>query len=136
MSRRSDWQLQLIQYVAARARQPVDLSTPVCTDFVAGAVIAMTDDARLTPWAGKCATVTEGLKSLRRAGYADHVDFVAAHFEEVPVAHAAPGDIAVVPVPSDLAALGIVQGAAIYVQSSQGVGAVPLTAAVRAFRVS
>lgn len=136
MSRRSDWQLQLMQYVATRAREPVDLNAPVCTDFVAGAVMAMTDDTRLTPWIGQYATVTAGLKALRRAGYADHVEFVAAHFDEVPVALAEPGDIAVVPVPGDLAALGIVQGAAIYVQSNQGVGAVPLTAAVRTFRVS
>lgn len=133
--RQPDWQLRLIQYIGTRARTPIDPARPVCAEFVAGAVEAMTGTSIGLQWRDKYPTVHAGLKALKEAGYADHVALVADMFDEIPVAMACPGDIAVLPGEDGIRALGIVQGANIYVQAENGIGAVPLTQAVAAFRV-
>lgn len=133
--RSPDWQLRLMQYIAERARTPVDPAGPVCAEFAAGAVEAMTGQPLGIQWRGKYRTVSAGLKALKAGGYADHIALVADMFDEIPPAFARPGDIAVLPGDDGIAALGIVQGSHIYVQSAGGVGAVLLTDAIRAFRV-
>lgn len=130
-----DWQLQLVQYIAERARSPIDPSRPVCAEFVAGAIEAMTGAGLGIAWRDKYPTVAAGLKALREGGYADHVALAADLFEEIPPAMACPGDIAVLPGDGGIRALGIVQGAHIYVQSENGIGAVLLTTAITAFKV-
>lgn len=133
--RKPDWQLRLMQYVADRARLPVDPAAPVCAEFAAGAVEAMTGEPLGIEWRGKYRSIAAGLAALQAAGHADHVALVAAIFDEIAPARANPGDIAVIPTPSGIPALGIVQGAHIYVQAETGLGAMLLTDAIRAFRV-
>ena len=94
----------------------------------------MTGQDFAAEWAGRFTTTRGALRVLRRAGYADHIALVAAHFAEIPVSFAAPGDLAVIPT-DGVPAVGIVQGEAIYVQSETGIGAMPLLSAVLAFRV-
>ena len=84
---------------------------------------------------GKYTTVARGKALLARKGYTDHVDYVASVLEE----HESPlwaqrGDLAVV-VEGENTALGIVQGAKIYVMTPRGLGVVPLSMAVRAFKL-
>ena len=136
MKRKPDWQLSLVQYIAERARTPVDPARPVCAEFTAGAVEAMTGKRVGIAWRDKYPTVRAGLKALRDGGYADHIALVADLFDAMPPAMACPGDIAVLPGEDGIKVLGIVQGANIYVQSINGVGAVPLTDAIAAFKVA
>ena len=87
-------------------------------------------------------TFEEGLQLLHAAGYIDHVDLVAALFEELAnPALARFGDI--VAVKSDVGpyrpaaplALGVVSGPVIFVTRLRGLGTKPLTDALRAFRI-
>ena len=133
--RKPDWQMALMQYLAERARTPVDPARPVCAEFAAGAVEAMTGQSLSIAWRDKYPTVQAGLKALIGSGYADHIALVADMFDDIPGAMACPGDIAVLPGECGIRALGIVQGAHIYVQAEGGLGAVPLTDAVAAFKV-
>lgn len=133
--RHPDWQIRLMQYVADRARTPVDPRDPVCALFAAGGVAVMTGQDFAAEWAGRYTTMRGALRALRKSGYADHIAVVAERFTEIPVSFAAPGDLAVIPT-DDLPALGIVQGEVVYVQSINGIGAWPLLGATRAFRVA
>lgn len=135
-TRRRDWQMHLMQYLAERARTPVDPNAPVCAEFTAGAVEAITGHNLGIAWRGKYPTVASGLRALRQAGFADHVALAAAMFEAIPPAFACAGDIAVLPGENDIRVLGVVQGPNIYVQTVMGVGAVPLTDAIAAFKVA
>ena len=135
-TRHPDWQLRLMQYIAERHRTPVDPNAPVCAEFTAGAVEAITGRNLGIAWRGKYKTVAAGLKALRKAGFADHVALAADMFDAIPPAFACAGDIAVLPEVDGVKVLGIVQGPNIYVQTVTGVGAVPLTDATAAFKVA
>lgn len=135
IAKQIDWQSRLIGYLAevrARAFNPSDFH---CAYFAAGAVEAMTGCDLAAPWRGRAKTMAGGLRILRRAGFADHVALAAHHFAEIIPAFAQPGDIAVLEADGG-AALGIVQGAAIYVLRPDGLGLVSLLTARRAFRVN
>lgn len=134
MARHPDWQLRLMQVLAEAARRPFQPGQHDCALFTAACVQAMTGQDIAAGWRGRYRTLRGGRIVLRRAGYADHVALAAAHFPEIPVARANPGDIAAVPTP-DGPALGIVQGEAIYLLAPDGLGASPLLSASRAFRV-
>ena len=130
----SGWEARLTDYLAGIARRPFAEGVHDCALFAAGAVAAMTGTDLAAEWRGRYPGTKAGLRALRRKGFADHVALVAAQFDEVPVAMAQPGDIAVV-VENDGPALGIVQGAAIYLLAPQGLGHCNLMRASRAFRV-
>ena len=114
---------------------PFDGATHHCAYFAAGAVQAMPGVDLAAKWRGRAKTVAGGLRALQRAGFADHVALVAWHFDEVPVAFAQVGDIAVIAA-DGVPALGIVAGSVIYVLRPDGLGTVALTDAQRAFRVA
>jgi hypothetical protein len=135
-TRHPDWQLRLMQYIAERARTAIDPNGPVCAEFTAGAVEAITGRSLGIAWRGKYPTVAAGLKALRKAGYADHVALAADMFDAIPPAFAGAGDIAVLPGEDGIRILGVVQGPHIYVQTVSGIGAVPLTNAILAFKVA
>lgn len=134
LTRLVDWHARLVAYLSDASRQPFEYGRHDCATFAAGAVAAMTGTDLAEAMRGRYRTLKGGLRMLRRDGFADHVEFAAANFEEVPVARACPGDIAAVPGP-DGQALGIVQGGAIYVLTPGGLGLVPLLGADRVFRV-
>lgn len=135
MTRHPDWTNQLLAYLAASARRPFELGQHDCALFAAGAVAAMTGVDFAADWRGKYKTLKDGQRIMRAAGYRDQIDFVAQHFEEVAVAEAQVGDLAVVPT-NDGPALGVVQGASIYVLGRERLCLLRLTWATRAFRVA
>lgn len=128
------WHGRLVTYLAEAARTPFAPGRHDCALFAAGAVMAMTGIDLAEGWRGRYRTLAGGQRALARAGYADHVDLAARHLDEVPVSWALPGDIAAVETPEG-PALGVVQGASVYVIGPAGLGLLPLTAASRAFRV-
>ena len=79
-------------------------------------------------------TLKAGQAKLEKAGFGDHIGYAAAMLPEVPVLTARAGDVAVIEADGDLA-LGIVQGAYVYVLQIDGLAIVPLASAKRAFTV-
>jgi len=131
--RHPDWQQRLTDYLRAHHARPFAWGRWDCALFVAGGVRAMTGRDPMRGLRGY-RTLREGLRKAQAAGLEDHVAAVADRFPEIHPAFAGPGDIAVVPGEPGLA-LGIVQGAQIYVVGERGLGLMLLTEARRAFRV-
>lgn len=128
-----DWRQRLIDYVVATAAEPFAPGKHDCALAAANAVKAMTGRDFARGFRGY-RTMAEGQRKLRAKGFADHIALAAEHFEEVAPSLAQVGDIAVVQGDDGLA-LGIVQGELIYVTARNGRALVPLTSAIRAFRV-
>lgn len=135
MMRQPDWKLRLIQYLSEAARTPFAPGRHDCALFAAGAVEAMTGMDYARPFKGRYTTLKGGLRILREAGFADAVALAAAWLPEIAPAFAAPGDLAVIDTAAG-PALGVVQGAGIYVLTPDRLGVVPLLGASRAFRVT
>lgn len=125
-----NWRQNLIDYLTEVSTRTLVYGQHDCAIFVGGAAGVQTDRDYVGEWVGTYDDLLSGIEALKRKGYFDHVDLVRQTFDEVPVAMAQEGDIAVV---GD--ALGIVQGSAIYILRSEGIGLVPLLTASTAFRV-
>jgi hypothetical protein len=130
-----DWKSRLTAYLAAKAPLLIEPGVHDCALFPAGAVEAMTGVDLAAEWRGRYTTFEEGFKALNAAGYLDHIDLVARHFEEIAPAFAWAGDLAVVDGPLG-PSLGVVQGEGVYVLTGTRMGLLPLTHATRAFRVA
>ena len=128
-----DWRQRLIDHVVETAAEPFAPGKHDCALAAANAVKAMTGKDFARGFRGY-KTIAGGMKKLKAAGYEDHIALAAEHFEEIPPAMAQVGDIAVVQGDGGLA-LAIVQGELIYVAAPGGRALVPLTSALRAFRV-
>ncbi|MEQ8292480.1 MAG: hypothetical protein RIA08_09755 [Roseovarius sp.] len=101
-----------------------------CALFAAGWVALVTGQDHSLPWQGY-RTLEDGKAMLAQAGYADHVDMAAQLLEEIPVAMARTGDLAVV----EQQALGIVSSDRVFALHVDGLTSVSLLRAERAFRV-
>ena len=132
--RRPDWRIRLIAYLERCARTPFEDGQHDCALFLAGGVEAITGHDYATEFRGAYSTTTGGFKLLRKRGFKDHVDLARHHLPTKPVAFAHEGDGAVVPT-DGIDALGIVQGAMIYVLGEHGLGARPLTDATLVLKV-
>ena len=135
MKKHETWKQDLRAYLAEQADQPFVFGRVDCGSFAGGAVEAMTGQNPHAKVAGKYKTMKGALRALKRAGHEDHVAYAASVLTEIenPL-FAQFGDIAVVDSPEG-PALGVVVGAHIEVRAPHGRGLVPLTDAVRAFRV-
>lgn len=133
--RRPDWRARLAQYVAAVAAQPFKPGSHDCALFAAGAVEAMTGTDAAADWRGTYRSLATGRRALQRAGFADHVAFVAAHCAPVAPSLAAVGDLAVLPADNGQTALGVVQGGGVYCLSPGGMAIVSRLHIKKAFRV-
>ena len=135
IDRLPDWKPRLLAFIAETAPRPLVYGQHDCALFAAGAVQAMCGVDLAAAWRGHYATRLGGIRALRRAGFADHIDVAARQFEAVAVATARVGDLAVV-AGDDGPALGLVQGPMIYVlRPDGGLGLVPLAVAEKVFRV-
>lgn len=128
LTRLPDWRSRLIAYLEHAARRPFEEGQHDCALFLAGGVQAMTGMDLAGTYRGRYQSTKAGLKLLRRDGFADHIALAQARLASKPVSMGCEGDGAIVP-GGALPALGIVQGAAIYVLRDAGLGTVPLTAA-------
>lgn len=133
MTRVPDWRKRLQAYVIANAQRQFRPGRWDCALFVAGAVEAMTGVDHARGFRGY-RTMAEGRRKLSDKGHEDHVALAGSLLTAIPVLRAMPGDVAVVPA-GEGQALGIVQGALIYVVGPGGLGTVPLTDATGAFKV-
>lgn len=133
--RHFDWQARLSNWLSTVRKTPFEEGRHDCALFAAGAVEAMTGTDLAAAFRGRYRTTRGGLRVLRRAGLADHIDLAARHFAEIPPAVAGPGDLVAIPTPQGLA-LGVVQGTVAYVPGRTGLALAPMTGALRAFRVA
>jgi hypothetical protein len=136
LKRHPDWQPRLARYLALVARTAFQPGVLDCATFAAGAVEAMTGTDLAAGWRGY-GSLEEGFQRLSAAGFDDHVALAASLLEEVPVAQAGPGDVAVLQLGRNLPSLGIVQGEFVYVlaENAPGLPLQPRSAMSRAFRV-
>ncbi len=133
MTRKAEgWQARLAAYLNDCSRRPLVYGQHDCALFAAGAVQAMTGLDLAADWRGRYATLRGGLRVLRAQGYADQVALAAAHLPEA--ATPRPGDLAVIDTPHG-PALGVVQGAMVYVLGEDRLSLVPVSAAIRFFEV-
>lgn len=132
--RKDGWRNLLIAHLSRVVRLPFEMGQHDCALFAAGCVEAMTGADYAADFRGRYKTLKGGIRVLRKAGFDDHIALAASHFEEIAPAFAGVGDLAAVDTPDGLA-LGVVQGAGVYVLGLDGLGVVSRLQAVRAFRV-
>ena len=132
--KRETWKANLRSYLAAQADAPFAFGSVDCGAFAGGAVEAMTGDNPHAAVAGKYKTMAGALRALKRLGHEDHIAYAASVLDEIDPLYAQFGDVAVVDSPEG-PALGVVIGAHIEIRTPEGRGVVPLTDAVRAFRI-
>lgn len=133
--RRPDWRHRLVAYTAEVTRASFHPGRHDCALFAAGAVEAMTGVDYAAPYRGRYTTERGGVRILRREGYRDHVALAAHHLRQrAPGERAQPGDLAVIPADGGRA-LGVVQGAMVYVLGPDGLGLVPAANATVIFEV-
>ena len=121
----------LITYAAEAGARPFRPGRNDCALFAAGWVKIATGQDFARGWRSTYRSLRRGQLLLEEAGFADHVDFAAAHLPEIAPAFAQVGDIAVL----DDQAVGITAGEMIYCLKPQGLGLVPRSAMRRAFQV-
>ncbi|MDE4059777.1 DUF6950 family protein [Phaeobacter gallaeciensis] len=136
-ARLPDWRPRLASYLGKVARVGFRPGRHDCALFAAGAVEAMTGLDLAEGWRGKYLTLGSGRAMLRAQGFSDHLELVAFLFRQVSPAQAQVGDLAVVAsdAPGDPGALGVVQGAGVYVLSPAGLSVVSRLHIEKAFRV-
>lgn len=134
MQKLVDWRPRLRAFLAAQTEAPFAYGSADCGAFAGGAIEAMTGENPHAKVAGRYKTMAGALRAIKRLGHDDHVAYAASLLTEIDPLYAAFGDIAVVNSP-DGPALGVVTGPHIEVRAPGGRGVVPLTDAVRAFRV-
>lgn len=130
-----DWQARLRRFLRTNHGRPLEPGRHDCCLFGAGAVEAQTGVDLAADWRGRYSTFRGGYRMLRRAGYADHVAFIAAHLPEARITSVRAGDIAIVP-SEEGDAVGVVQGEAVYVLGLDGrLALVPMAPVLRLFHV-
>ncbi|NRB19956.1 MAG: hypothetical protein HRU33_21015 [Rhodobacteraceae bacterium] len=134
-ARLPDWRPRLSAYLAENGARAFRPGFHDCALFAAGAVEAMTGTDAAAQWRGTYRSLEDGQSLLQRAGYSDHVALVAAYLSEVHPSQAAVGDLAALPGSDGRPALGVVQGASVYVLQPSGMALVNRLQIERAFRV-
>lgn len=134
MTRLPDWRRRLLAYLDAARGRPFAWGSHDCALFAAGAVEAQTGEDIGARWRGRYTTARGAARVLRAEGCDGLAAAAGASLAEIAPLAAGPGDVALVSGDHG-EALGVVQGAAVYVVRPDGLGLVPLTAALRAWRV-
>lgn len=135
LQRLPDWRARLAAWIGSVNGLVIVPGRHDCCLFGAGAVHAQTGVDLAAPWRGRYTTFAGGRRMLRKAGWDDHIALFAHHLPEVAPLLAGEGDIAVVQT-EDGPAVGVVQGAGVYVLTASGtLGLTSLTSVQRAFKV-
>ena len=131
------WRSALHRVIEARRRTAFAYGSQDCGLFAADCVRASTGVDLAAAYRGQYVSLAEGQALLAADGYADHIALAAAHLPELadPQNEMQSGDLAVIDNPGGDPSLGVVSGEAIQVVTTDGIGMVPVTRAVRAFRV-
>lgn len=105
-----------------------------CAIFGADCVKAQGGPDLARGYRGKYSTMMGGIKRARKNGYNSHVDIFEKNLNEIPVAFACTGDIAIIDT-ADGPAIGVVDGANIFaMRETVGLTVVPLNKAIKTLR--
>lgn len=129
-----DWEPRFAAYISAVASRPFRAGRHDCALFAAGGIDALTGINPAADWLGRYSSQRAGIDLIRGTGYRDHVDFAARHFPAITRAEALPGDLVVIRAGRQRA-LGLLQGAAVYVPGRRGLGLVALDPGVQIMAV-
>ena len=129
IARLPDWHPRLSAYLAGLTPAEFRYGSQDCALFAAGAVRAMTGHDPAASFRGTYDDLKGGLKRLKAAGFASHIDVVERHFLRIAPAFAQVGDLCLIDTP-DGQALGIVAGETLACLSPTGLGHLPREAAV------
>lgn len=129
-----DWRARLTAWLHSVRHRPFAEGTHDCALFAAGAIQAMTGTDFAAPYRGKYSTTRGGIRVLRRAGFADHIALAAAHLPPCALPDVCEGDVVVIE-STHGPALGVVQGAMVYVPGVRGTSLLSISEAQRAFKV-
>jgi len=124
------WRPALIDYIDRQTREPFAYGVNDCLLVVAGGVEAITGVDHAKPYRGRYKSLSGAKKLLGKAPLA----FVRGLFDETAPSKAHDGDIGVIRQGHEWA-FGLFIGPHIYVQTQAGMGILPRTDAVKAFRV-
>lgn len=127
------WRKRLSVVLRERHGMAFEYGTQDCGLFFAACVKAIADVDMPAEFTGY-KTWLGAMRKLRAAGFENHIEYVASLFPEIPPVEAREGDGAVIET-TDGFALGIVQGAWVYVADAHGLGLVPRSEMVRAFSI-
>lgn len=133
LQRLPDWRARLFAEVERIARLPLRPGLHDCALFAAGCVQAQTGVDLARGWRGY-RSLAAGRRALAQQGYGSEIELAAARLPEVPVAMARLGDVAVLEGDDGLA-LGVVQGAFLWVVGVDRLGLVERERAIRCLRV-
>lgn len=132
--RKGSWRSALVKEIERWRRTPFAWGTHDCGLFAAACVEAMTGEDFSAPFRGRYHTAGGAARALRKAGHESVVSLAASLFPEIHPSKARAGDLAAIST-AEGEALGVVTGPEIAVYAHNGIGAVPLGLAVRAFKV-
>lgn len=133
LERLPDWSVRLQSLIFAQREAAFDPAGAHCGFFAADVVMAITGHDPAEGWR-RPEPLAKAMAKLKRAGFADHIQFAASLLPEIPPAMARDGDLAVVPTAAG-PGFGVVVGASIIVRGEHSLGTVSRLTAVRAFRV-
>ena len=135
MSRLDNWNSNLFNLIAVKRDEEFKYGTNDCTLFGADIVQAITGVDLASEFRGTYKTLRGGLKKLKAAGYADHVDYLDKNLVPVEIAFAQAGDIGVVEI-GDIKSICLIMGRNAYALSEkEGLVLIGLDKVERAFRV-
>ena len=142
MQRRSDWQATLDEFLRAHQDRPFEYGKWDCCLFVCDAIVEMTGVDLAASYRGRYSTRAGAVRAIREqlgtvSVWAVAANAAATHsMQEVPVTHAHRGDMVLVGRVRDYS-LGLValNGRDVIVASKRGLWRLPLSCAVRAWRV-
>lgn len=119
MNRLPNWRARLTVYVDNVRRRPFAYGQHDCALFAAGALEAISGEDLAQELRGTYADLPSGRAAIQRMGYLDAIDMAKANLSRVPRHSLQVGDLAVVETPEG-AALGVVQGGAVFLVGQSG----------------
>jgi hypothetical protein len=134
--RKINWKPDLLGAIDGAREEQFEYGVMDCATFVANCVHAMTGTDPMKDLRGQYHSAQEALAACAAMGHAQPVDYLASLFKEIEPAMAQTGDIAMVTsdIP-DWPAMGVFSGPRIMVMRPDGLGSLPRTDALRAFKV-
>lgn len=136
--RKPDWRVQFERVIDDIKARPFSWGDRDCLfGLVAPVVNAITDgDPYFASYVGKYKTAKGALSLMKRSGFDNLADAVAAELPEIHPSQCRVGDIAAIPVDDGFGfSLGIVNGDRVFVMMESRLGTRDLMDAKRAFRV-
>ncbi len=135
MLRLENWHSRLATYLASIARTPWHPGSHDCVTFAADWRQAVTGVDLLGDFRGVYTTLEEGFDLLAAQGWTDHIAAATQGLTECPPLAATLGDLVAVQDGDRDLAMGGCGGPHLHVLTPRGLGTLPLTAAVRAWRL-